>query len=254
MSISKLQQLLSMTSPFRTPYLPQAGENHIIVCGHVKDAAKLHRFFSEFFHKDRITEEEFHAVVLCPNEPNEEVRALLQSELLVSRCTYVIGTAMAAEDLKRAHAEKARSMFFLCNSEIGDSKGATETEDATTVLRALSVSNFNSNLECLVQVLRPEERVILKDSDVDCILCLDEYKTLVQARNAVCPGFSTFVENIFQSVEDIPEHKLESMPPWYGEYVLYSVLLLFFLSFLVCDVCLSLLSIYGSLLVFSDTA
>lgn len=219
MSISKLQQLLSLTSPFRTPYVPQAGENHIVICGHVNDAGKLFRFFSEFFHADRTIEEEFHAVVLCPQEPSEEVRALLQSELLVSRCTYVIGTAMAVEDLKRVHAERARCMFFLCNSEITDGgKEATETEDAATVLRALSVSNYKPGLECLVQVLRPEERVILRDSDVDCILCLDEYKTLLQARNAVCPGFSTFVESIFQSVEEIPEEKLAAMPPWYTEY------------------------------------
>ena len=80
---------------------------------------------------------------------------------------------MATEDLKRAKAESARCMFFLCNTEV--TKGTETNEDAATILRALSVSNFNSHLECLVQVLRPEERVILKDSDVDCILCLDEY-------------------------------------------------------------------------------
>ena len=57
-------------------------------------------------------------------------------------------------------------------------------------------SNFNPELECLVQVLRKEERDILRDSDVDVILCLDEYKTVVQARNAVCPGLTTFVENM----------------------------------------------------------
>lgn len=229
MSISKLQQLLSLTSPFRTPYMPQAGENHIVVCGHVNDAGKLFRFFSEFFHADRTIEEEFHAVVLCPQEPSEEVRSLLQSELLVSRCTYVIGTAMAVEDLKRVHAERARCMFFLCNSEITDGgKEATETEDAATVLRALSVSNYKPGLECLVQVLRPEERVILRDSDVDCILCLDEYKTLLQARNAVCPGFSTFVESIFQSVEEISHEKLNTMPPWYSEYLHGAAMELYF--------------------------
>lgn len=229
MSISKLQQLLSLQSAFRKPYVQQNGENHVVVCGHVNDANKLHRFFSEFFHQDRTIKEEYHAVVLCPHEPCEEVRALLQSELLVSRCSYVIGTAMASEDLKRVSAESARCMFFLCNSEIsGDGKEATETEDAATVLRALSVSNFNSDLECLVQVLRPEERVILKDSDVDCILCLDEFKTLLQARNSVCPGFSTFIENIFQSLEDIPDEKSDAMPNWYREYLHGAAMELYF--------------------------
>ena len=163
MSISKLQQLLSLQSAFRKPYVQQNGENHVVVCGHVNDANKLQRFFSEFFHQDRITEEEFHAVVLCPHEPNEEVRALLQSELLVSRCTYVIGTAMASEDLKRVQAESARCIFFLCNSEIsGDGKEATETEDAATVLRALSVSNYNSDLGVLGASASPRRTCDLK--------------------------------------------------------------------------------------------
>jgi len=59
-----------------------------------------------------------------------------------------------------------------------------------------------------VQVLRPEERVILKDSDIGVILCLDEYKTALQARNAVCPGFSTIIENLFHSIESISDEDL----------------------------------------------
>lgn len=219
MSVSKLQLLLSLKSPFRRPFARAAEDAHIIVCGHVNDAAKLNTFFSEFFHEDRVTDQDYHAVVLSPQEPTEDVQMLLQGQLLGSRVTYVIGTAMATEDLKRAKADCAKCMFFLCNTDV---KSGNETnEDAATILRALSVSNFNPELECLVQVLRPEERVILKDSDVDCILCLDEFKTAVQARNAVCPGFSTFIENIFHSVEGVDEdnHLAKTMAPWYQEYL-----------------------------------
>ena len=219
MSISRLQTLLSQKSAFRRPYIGAPEEAHIIVCGHVNDARKLTRFFSEFFHEDRVVEREYHAVVLSPHEPTEEVRALLAGQLMVSRVTYIIGTAMATEDLKRAKADTARCMFFLCNTDV--KKGNETNEDAATILRALSVSNYNPELECLVQVLRPEERVILKDSDVDCILCLDEFKTVLQARNAVCPGFSTFVENIFHSVDGVaPESPLhKTMAGWYKEYL-----------------------------------
>ena len=216
-SVSKLQKLLSLKSPFRRPYTPHGNESHIIVGGYVSDARKLERFFSEFFHPDRVLEEEYHAVILAPSEPSEDVRLLLQGQILVSRVTYVIGTATATEDLKRARADSARCMFFLCNTEV--SAGVETNEDAATILRALSVSNFNPNLECLVQVLKPEERVILKDSDVDCILCLDEFKTVLQARNAVCPGFSTFIENIFHSVEGLGDELKKDIAPWYEEYL-----------------------------------
>jgi len=220
MSVSKLQLLLSLKSPFRRPFTRGAADDaHIIVCGHVNSADKLNTFFGEFFHEDRVTDQDYHAVVLSPHEPSEEVQMLLQGQRLGSRVTYVIGTAMATEDLKRAKADCAKCMFFLCNTDA--KSGSVTDEDAATILRALSVSNFNPDLECLVQVLRPEERVILKDSDVDCILCLDEFKTAVQARNAVCPGFSTFIENIFHSVEGVDEDSqlAKTMAPWYREYL-----------------------------------
>ncbi|CAE7458963.1 Kcnt2, partial [Symbiodinium microadriaticum] len=100
-------------------------------------------------------------------------------------------------DLQRVRADIASAMFFVCNIEVQSQEAFFD--DAATVLRTLSVSNFNSELECLVQVLRPEDRDILKDSNVDVIICLDEFKTTMQARNAICPGLSTLVENIFHS-------------------------------------------------------
>lgn len=51
--ISKLQALLSLRSPFRTPYMRQGNDNHVIICGHVTNRQKLERFFKEFFHTDR---------------------------------------------------------------------------------------------------------------------------------------------------------------------------------------------------------
>ena len=50
---------------------------------------------------------------------------------------------------------------------------------------------------CLVQILKSDEKKILHDNEIDVIICLDEFKLAIQARNAMCPGFSTFVENIF---------------------------------------------------------
>jgi hypothetical protein len=86
-------------------------------------------------------------------------------------------------------------------------------------MRALSVSNFNAELDCLVQVIRPEDRTILKDSDIDVILCLDEFKTALQARNSICPGFSTFIENIFHSFGAVSSVMESILDPWYSEYL-----------------------------------
>ncbi len=219
MQINKLQVLLSLRSPYRNPYKVNPHENHVILCGCVNDKNKLEKFFKEFFHPDRTFSSgpEMHAVVLSPIEPSEDVRSLLSSAMLDQRVTYVVGSALVVEDLKKVRADVASGMFFLCNTEVIST--SANLEDAATVMRALSVSNFNPELDCLVQVLRPEDRTILKDSDVDVILCLDEFKTALQARNAICPGFSTFVENIFHSFGSVSPLLESRMDPWYHEYL-----------------------------------
>lgn len=204
---------------YRKPLELKAQENHVILCGYVNDKDKLSLFFKEFFHPDRVfsSAPEFHAVILCPQEPDEDVRVLISSAILDSRVTYIIGSALSVEDLKNVRADVASGMFFLCNTEIG--YNASNLEDAATVMRALSVSNFNAELDCLVQVIRPEDRTILKDSDIDVILCLEEFKTALQARNSICPGFSTFIENLFHSFGAVSETVESSLDPWYSEYL-----------------------------------
>ena len=218
MQVNKLTLLLSMSSAFRSTYTPQNHENHVIVCGHVTDAAKLERLFKEFFHPGRhyASAPDFHLVVLSPTEPPEEVRSLLVSPLFDSRVTYIIGSALSTEDLERTRADLASAMFFVCNVEVQTQEAFFD--DAATVLRTLSVNNFNRDLTCLVQVLRSEDRDILKDSDVDVVLCLDEFKTALQARNAICPGLSTFVENLFHTSTSQHAH-VEDSSYWLNEYL-----------------------------------
>ena len=117
------------------------------------------------------------------NGSQEDVRALLSNPLYDQKVTYLLGSALNIDDLKRSRCDIVECMFFLADIKADDASVAAE--DAATVLRALSVSNFNPQLKCLVQVLKPEERVILRDNDIGVILCLEEYKTALQARNAV---------------------------------------------------------------------
>jgi len=219
MRLSELQTLLSLTNPFAKPYVSAKDESHIIVTGHTSDKKKLENFLKEFYHPDRTEKdgEEVHTVILASAPPTEDIRSLLLGHSLESKVTWVLGTPLSITDLKKVKAETATAIFFLVNADLYESMA--KVEDASIVLAALSVGNFNSKLTSFVQVLRPENGDILQDSDVDMILCLDEYKTAVQARNAVCPGFSTFIENIFHSMGSVSAEIEKNMPPWYEEYL-----------------------------------
>ena len=73
---------------------------------------------------------------------------------------FLIGSVSNPVDLTNARADIAVAMFFICNAET--SFADSYLEDAGTVLRQLSVSNFNNGLQCFVQVLRAEDRDILQ--------------------------------------------------------------------------------------------
>lgn len=221
--INKLEVLISMNSPYRTSFQARPQENHIILCGHVNDKQKLSRIFREFFHPDRQTDREIeiNICILCPSEPNDEVKDLLSSPLFDNRVSYIIGSALNMEDLQKARGDLACAMFFLSNIEVDEEEALLD--DAATVLRTLSVHNFNSNLDCYVQVLRSQERDLLKESNAELILCYDEYKTILQARNAMCPGLATMVENLFHTFGSIKltEHSsslAKVSNDWLSEY------------------------------------
>ena len=227
--VSDLQQKLALRSRYRISYIPAHNENHVVLCGHVNSVIKLKMFLEEFYHPDRqaTTITEYRVVILSSQEPSDELKVLLQA--YDRRITYVLGSALNVDDLKRVRADSASCVFLLGNTEV--SAQVSNKEDAGTVLRALSISNFNPNIDIMVQVLRAEDRRVLQDSDIDCILCMNEYRTSVQAKNTYCRGFSTLVENLFHSLESQSNEILELMAPWYKEYLhgasmeLYFVLL-----------------------------
>jgi hypothetical protein len=222
--VNKLLLLLSSTSQYRKPYNPQSYDYHIVLCGYVNDAVKTGKLLRELFHPKRsnaVTSQTIHVVILCPAEPTDDMKALLISPLFDSRVTYVVGSALSYAGLQKVRLDAASAMFFLCNLEVNNDDATLE--NAATVLRALSATNFNANLSCFIEVLRPQDRELLKDIDVEIVLCLDEYKTVLQARNAICPGLSTLSENLCTTFGPTTksgiEHNKDKSGTWTEEYL-----------------------------------
>lgn len=184
MQVNQLADLLAVSSLFREPYIRDVNgnETHIILCGHVSDWRRLESVFREFFHPDRNNPQspDFHIVILSPVDPSDSLKALLLSPSFDTRVTYILGSALSMEDLQKARADIASAVIFLCNTDADST--SEKLDDAATVLRTLAVANFNPDLECIVQVLKREDRDLLKDSDCDVTVCLEEFKTILQVR------------------------------------------------------------------------
>jgi hypothetical protein len=218
MQLNQLVRLLSAQSVFRGRYNANATDEHVVLCGHVNDRKKLEKFFKEFFHPDRTMHNspQFHIVILCPEDPTEEVTSLLVAPYFDSKVKYLIGSALNVEDLQRAQVDVASAVFFLSNIEA--KVEAACADGTTTVLRTLAVSDFNPDIQCLVEVLHSHDSEILKNSDVEVVLCVDELKTVMLARNAVCPGLTTLVSNLFRTYGSPLIQGPHSHDHWMREY------------------------------------
>ncbi len=160
--------MLAAKSIYRDPYNPSLTDHnhtHLILCGHVTDWRRVERLLRELFHPIRHSGSypEFNVVILAPSEPTEGMKALLLTSRFDSCTSYIIGSALSGDDLVRARADIATSVLFLCNAELSASKEQGKLDDIATVLNTLSVNNFNSNLTLLIQVVKREDKELLKD-------------------------------------------------------------------------------------------
>eukprot|EP00603_Paraphysomonas_imperforata_P015099 CAMPEP_0114470980 /NCGR_PEP_ID=MMETSP0104-20121206/11558_1 /TAXON_ID=37642 ORGANISM="Paraphysomonas imperforata, Strain PA2" /NCGR_SAMPLE_ID=MMETSP0104 /ASSEMBLY_ACC=CAM_ASM_000202 /LENGTH=1460 /DNA_ID=CAMNT_0001644775 /DNA_START=362 /DNA_END=4744 /DNA_ORIENTATION=+ len=215
--INKLALLIKMSSNYRRPFERLPYENHVLLCGFCNDKEKLCRLLREFFNPDRnsVKTSLFHMVVMTPQEPHDDVVDLMNSPLFDSRLTYIMGSALDEKDLLKARADVASAIFFISDSQ-ADSDQST-CEDAATVLRTLSIINYNPDLECFVEVLNERDKRTLEDCQADVVLCLDDYKFALQARNSICMGLSTLCENLFNSFSDTYED-VGRKESWMAEY------------------------------------
>lgn len=165
--VNDLAVLIAQRSIYRDPFNPRQHEReaHIIISGSVSDHRRVRGILKELLHPDRSSADtpEFHVVILYPAEPSDGLKDLLYNRF-DSSTTYVIGSALSAEDLLKARADIASAILFFCDPQTdSESMGrGMMVEDIGVVLRTLSVNNFNSSLECLVQVGMSEEREMMK--------------------------------------------------------------------------------------------
>jgi hypothetical protein len=225
MQINELSVLMSAHSIYRDPYDPDAmqHDSHVIVCGYVKNCRRIEKLLKELLHPSRLADgmgNVCNVVILNPTEPSEGMRALLFSSMFDSQVRYVVGSVLSPSDLSKARADIAAGVIFLCNNETTLEDNATSEvatrslnteESASILMQTLAIINYNPHANCLVQVYSTEDADVLKDSSVSAVLCLNEYKTVVQARNCTCPGFSALVENMFRTFAACDEKDLRHL-------------------------------------------
>jgi hypothetical protein len=141
----------------RRVYKPIPSRPYVLVCGSM-DVVGARAFLTELFHEDH-GNVDLNAVLLCEKAPNANMENLLLSGEYNLNVTYLQGSPLDVNDLMRAALLGASACFVLCNKFTADQ----DAEDASTILRALSIKRFylqatGQDILTCVQLMRQENK------------------------------------------------------------------------------------------------
>jgi voltage-gated potassium channel len=196
----------------RAVFLPKSKKNeHIVICGDM-GSVMLVEFFAELFHEDH-ENENLHVVILQPIAPSISwINHILEHPVYALSVTYLEGTALLEKDLHRAKVATSQAVLIMTN-KFGENP---DDEDAKTILNQASIKRHisserlanekaikNDPLLCM-QLHRPENKRHLNfdNPEKNMVLCLNEIKLGVIARNVLYPGISTLIVNLLTSFAD----------------------------------------------------
>lgn len=201
--LSKVNSLISVYA--RKSYSPKGKSNamHILLLGDAPPEA-IKTFFSELFHSDHGFSDT-HLVLMRPNQPSEELKAVIKSSSFESRVSFIEGNAIFGRDLKRCLAERAKCCIILSNQFCQN----PHLEDQRNILSALAVKKYvrahgHREIRTCLQLVKPENKslyfcALQRQNRVDQVLCSEELKLQLLAKSSICPGIITIIWSLITS-------------------------------------------------------
>ncbi|KAF0712043.1 hypothetical protein AaE_012146, partial [Aphanomyces astaci] len=246
--IARLHALHVSIHAYDGAYVCRPGRGHVIVCGHVVHDS-FADFLTEFYHPSRGVIS-FDIVVLSPDPPSPAMTRLLSNVVYATKTTFLkvllslvllslvllslvlMSSLVHDVDRKRTQLASAEAVFVLADKDAR----ATEAQDATTLLQALSIRNYADSTGCHIrmylQMLSDDHQELSHIIGANQTIHSNRVKADLVCRGVVCPGSCALILNLMQSVDQAKMHKHISHPtPWMHEYIggmsqqVYAVLL-----------------------------
>ena len=117
---------------------------------------------------------------------------------------------MMADDLNRAQTNSARACFVMSQQ-----RQAGGLRDSTAAVYSMAVKQRYPHVPTIVQVENTTGKELALDNDSDRVICLEELKLTILARNCLAPGFSTLVTNLVRTYRS-PKSQVRDL--WLMEY------------------------------------
>ncbi|XP_055333743.1 calcium-activated potassium channel slowpoke-like [Paramacrobiotus metropolitanus] len=196
-SIPDIVSMLTARFQYGGQFKKERGTHHAIVCGHITYAA-AHRFLENFFHTRNQTNN-LSVLFISHENPDLEMEALLKRNF--THVEYLQGDVLNSSDLRRAAIKDALACLVIADKK----PESSHVEDATNVMRVISIKNACPSARIIVQIHHTNNLVHLTNLPTwstlrgDVAVCLAELKMGLLAESCIAPGFSTLVSNLMQS-------------------------------------------------------
>ena len=235
--IGRANAILAEVPRHKIPYRGDASTGHICVLGGFARQTLL-SFLEEHFHPDHRTPgsklEAENVVIMQPHSAPGWLRHLIVHHDHASQLHYYHGSIYSTQDLRAIQLHRAAHCFIFANVH---SQNFVK-DDANAVVHATALKSWTEAVECPpplhIQVhLESTRRRLAKLSRnsgmKDVCVDIDGLKARIFGHNFMCPGASTFLENLFTSfagpagVENHEHHSAdgdidEEEEEWLGEY------------------------------------
>ncbi|TPX39479.1 hypothetical protein SeMB42_g06350 [Synchytrium endobioticum] len=216
---SRLSEIYNSTSYYqRQKYVPDMRHAHVVVSGPGVSFAAMADFCREYFTADP----HGHVVILCPDEPDFEIRRLLRHPNYRQRLYYLAGSTLNVGDLKRAGADFATAFFLLSGdnvAETGMQDGTRLRSDAHVLMQTLTVKTAFPRVPVFAQVQETRTAELAVHCGCDRVLCLDEIKMALLARDCLVPGTLAMLQNLVHTYAR-REQSPKSGDLWIKEYTI----------------------------------
>ncbi|EFA75699.1 hypothetical protein PPL_10752 [Heterostelium album PN500] len=208
--VSKLLDKFSAYSPYKRDLSNRNLHGHILLCGEINFTSLL-EFLTEFY-LEKYGQLKKTIVILNNNPPSDQLKILLMHPFYKNRLYYLEGSPMLESDLKRARFAYTSSCFVFRPM-------FWEEGDADSILTALAMRNIKSSGNKIFTQLVDHESKNKISSNVNHVMCIEDFRNGILVQSTLCPGFGTMVCNLFTSRQ--PESHEEEK--WVEEYVNGSV-------------------------------
>uniref|UniRef100_A0A4W4HIC0 BK channel n=1 Tax=Electrophorus electricus TaxID=8005 RepID=A0A4W4HIC0_ELEEL len=168
---------------------------HIVVCGHIT-LESVSNFLKDFLHEDR-DPANVEIVFLHHIEPDLELEALFKRHF--TQVVFLQGSILNPWDLTRVKIELSDACFIIANKYASD----PDTEDASNIMRVISIKNYNSRIRIITQMLQSHNKAHLLNiaswnwQEGDDAICLAELKLGFIAQSCLAQGLSSMLANLF---------------------------------------------------------